>query len=332
MVNIAVIDDWQGIAPSCADWSPLRDRATVRFHREPLGDERRTVAALADCDIVVPMRERTFFPASLLAQLPRLRMMALTGRGTRHVDVTECNRRGIVLSGSGGSYSPDSTAELTLGLMLAAARHIAAGDHAIRAGGFQENLRPGYTLAGRTLGILGMGRIGTRVAHYGQALGMKVIGWGRSFDAARAAQTDVESVDMDALLGRSDVLSVHLGYNAETHGFLGAAELAAMKPGALLVNTARGALVDEPALLAALAGGRLFAALDVFEQEPLGADHPLRKAANTLLTPHLGFNTQATFDAFYGQSVENIQAFLRREPQRVMNPECLANVRWLDPA
>ncbi len=328
MVNIAIIDDWQDNARRCADWSPLDGIATLRFYREPLGSVAQVVATLADCDIIVPLRERTVFTAALLAQLPRLRMLALTGTGLRHVDTGYCREHGILCSGSGAGQ-PSPAAEMTLALMLAAARRIAAGDAALRAGAFQSAIAPGYMLAGRTLGILGMGRIGARVARYGTAMDMKVMGWGRSFNAERAVQAGVECVTKEDLLRRSDVVSVHLVLNPETRDFLGAAELALMKPGALLVNTARGPIVNEVALLAALHAGRIAAALDVFDQEPLPADHPLRHAPNTVLTPHLGFNTQQTFEAFYGESVENILAYLRRQPQRVLNPECLPNLRWL---
>ena len=331
MVNIAIIDDWQDNARRCADWSALESVAALRFHCAPLGGEARTAEALADCDIIVPLRERTVFGASLLAQLPRLRMLALTGKGLRHVDVAVCRERGIVCSASGAAL-PSPAAEMTLALMLAAARQVATGDAAMRAGGFQSGIAPGYSLAGRTLGIVGMGRIGARVAQLAKALDMEVIGWGRSFDAARAAQAGVERVDVSELLRRSDIVSVHLVLGDATRDFLGAAELARMKPGALLVNTARGPIVNEAALLAALHAGHICAALDVFDEEPLPADHPLRRAPNTLLTPHLGFNTRATFEAFYRESIENILAFMRREPQRVLNPECLPNVRWLEVA
>jgi phosphoglycerate dehydrogenase-like enzyme len=327
-MKIAIIDDWQGIARDCADWSRLPAHAQLQFHRDPLGDEAATARALAECEIVVPMRERTQLTASLLRQLPQLRLLALTGWGMRHVDTNYCNAHGIVCCGS-GTYSPATTAELTLGLMLAAARQIARGDAAIRDGQFQESIPPGFTLEGCTLGILGVGRIGTRVAAYGRALGMNVIGWSRSMDDAKANAAGVRAVSKEELLRTADVLSIHVTFSESARNLLGAAELAQMKPGALLVNTARGPIVNEAALLAALQSGRLTAALDVFDQEPLAPDHPLRTAPNTVLTPHLGFGTRRTFEAFYGESVENILAFLQRAPTRVMNVEALPNVRWL---
>lgn len=329
MISIAVTDDWQNIAPQCADWSALNGRATVRFYTRPLGSEDAAATELAPYDIIIPMRERLSFPTSLLQRLPRLRMLALTGMGLRHVDVAYCNRQGIVCTGS-GLYSPAATAELALGLMIAAARHIASGDAAIRGGGFQEHTPLGLGLAGRTLGVIGMGRIGTQMAAYGKALGMRVIGWGRSFDAARAAGTAAEAVDKETLLRHADAVSIHLTYSEQTRDFLGAAELALLKPGTIVINTSRGPIINEAALLQALTARRLIAALDVFDVEPLPADHPLRRAPNTVLTPHLGFNTRDTFEAFYRQSIENILGFLQRQPARVLNPESVAQARWLD--
>jgi phosphoglycerate dehydrogenase-like enzyme len=189
---------------------------------------------------------------------------------------------------------------------------------------------PGYALEGLTLGIIGVGRIGARVASYGRALGMRVLGWNRSLTADSAAAAGVTAVSKEHLLRTADVVSLHVTYTRESHHLLGVAELALLKPGALLVNTARGPLVDAAALLAALQARRIHAALDVYDEEPLPADHPLRTAPNTVLTPHIGFGTRAIFESFYRESVENIHAFLRRAPTRVLNPESLARVRWID--
>jgi phosphoglycerate dehydrogenase-like enzyme len=328
-VKISVIDDWQDLAQGCADWSGLQRRATIAWHTAPLGSVAATVATLADSDIIVPMRERTQFDAELLRQLPKLRLLALTGRGLKHVDVDYCNAQGIVCCGS-GTYTPAATAELALGLMLAAARGIAHGDARMRVGEFQQQVAPGYALEGLTLGIIGVGRIGARVAAYGRALGMQVLGWNRTLTVEQAAAAGVSPVSRDELLRRSDVVSLHVTYSKESHHLLGTSELALLKPGALLVNTARGPLVDAAALLAALQARRIHAALDVYDEEPLPPGHPLRSAPNTLLTPHIGFGTRATFESFYRESVENIQAFLQRAPLRVLNPDALARVRWID--
>jgi phosphoglycerate dehydrogenase-like enzyme len=325
-VRLAVLDDWQQVARGCADWGALNGRAEPVFFSEHLGDEEALVRALAEFEIICPMRERTWFPAALLKRLPKLRLLALTGMGVRHVDVACCLEQKILCCGS-GSYSAAQTAELALALMLAGARDLVAGDAAIRAGRFQEGTGLGYALEGRTLGLIGVGKIGARVANYGRALGMRVLAWSPNLDEARAAAAGAEFVSKEHLLRESDVLSLHLVLSDRTRGVVGASDLALMRRGALLVNTARGALVDEPALLDALKAGHLCAALDVYEQEPLPPAHPLRHAPHTVLTPHLGFSTVATFHSFYSQSVENVLAFLDGRPTRVLNAEVLPRLK-----
>lgn len=327
MTRIAVIDDWQDVAPSSADWAPLQPLAETRFYSQPLGDDAQVARELAPFDIILAMRERTPFGAALLERLPNLRMLALTGMSLRHVDIDYCNAHGIVCSGTSG-FAPATTAELALGLMLAAARHIVAADTAMRAGGFQEAIPLGITLQGRTLGIIGVGRIGAPVAAYGRALGMRVLGWSRQLDEERARAAGVVPASKEQLLRESDVVSVHVPYSPRSHHLLGAAELAMLRAGAIVVNTSRGPLIDESALLTELQSRRIFAALDVYDREPLPGDHPLRRAPNTVLTPHLGFGTFTTMQGFYGQSVENILGFLKRAPLRVLNPDSLTRARW----
>lgn len=322
MPRVAVLDDWQNVAARCAEWEILKNRAEVVFFHQHLGEEDALARALESFQIICPMRERTWFSASLLKRLPRLRLLALTGMGLRHVDLDACRRQKILCCGS-GSYSAAQTAELALALMLAGTRDLLAGDAAIRAGRFQEGTRLGVTLEGLTLGLIGVGKIGSRVAGYGRALGMRVIAWSPNLDPARAAAAGVELASKEQLLKSADIVSLHLVLADSTRGILGAGELALMRRGALLVNTARGGLVDEPALLAALNGGLLKAALDVYEQEPLPTDHPLRRAPHTVLAPHLGFSTLATFQSFYAQSLENIAAFLEGVPTRVLNADVL---------
>lgn len=316
--RVAVIDDWQGVAAGCADWSALAGVADVEFFTQPFVDDDARVAALEPFDIIVPMRERTRLHGALLARLPRLRLLALTGYGLRHVDVQYCNEHGIVCCGS-GKYSPAATAEFTLGLILAAVRHIPQAHEGMRAGDFQQRVPLGSTLEGRTLGIIGLGHLGSRVAAYGRALGMRVIGWSPHLTDERARSAGVECVTQLALLQQADVVSLHLVLSDSTRGILGAGELAAMKPGAVLVNTARGPLVDETALVAAVRSGHISAALDVYDEEPLSARHPLRSLPGVVLTPHLGFCTAGTFADFYGESIQNILAFLRGAPVRVVN-------------
>lgn len=326
-MRIAVMDDWQGVARGAADWSAVEARAEVVVFAEPFENEDAAADALADFDILVPMRERTELSAGLVARLPKLRMIALTGGRAQTLALDACTAAGVLVCNTGGERSSIGTAELTLGLMLAAARFIPAGDAAIRAGRFQHGVGVGPVLAGRTLGIIGFGKIGARVGGYGRALGMKLLAWSPNLteDAARAG--GAELVTKAELLANSDVISLHVVLSARSRGLISAADLAAMKPGAILINTSRGPLIDEAALLDALHARRIHAALDVYDKEPLPPDHPLRTAPNTVLTPHLGYGTQDTFAQFYGESVQNILAFLNDAPIRVMNPDASAHAR-----
>ena len=251
-------------------------------------------------------------------------MMALTGSRAPSLDTVACTQAGIVISTTGGTVSSVGTAELTLGLMIAAARRIVAGDAAIRAGRFQEEVEVGPALVGKTLGIIGLGRIGSRMARYAESLEMKVIAWSRSLDEARARAGGAGlAASKEALLHEADVVTLHVPLTPASRGLIGAAEIGQMKPGALLVNTSRAGLIDRAALLEALHAGRIMAALDVYEQEPLAVDDPIRTAPNTVLSPHLGYGTTDTFRQFYGESIENILAFIGGAPVRVMNKEVL---------
>lgn len=323
-MRVAVLDDWQGVARASADWSRLEAKAEVVVLAEPFADEDAAAAGLADFDILILMRERTPFPGSLIERLPTLKMIALTGGRSPSLDLDACTRRGVVVSNTGGTASTNGTAELTLALMLAAARRIPAGDAAIRAGRFQDGVGVGPVLAGKTLGIIGLGRIGAWVARYGRALDMRVLAWSRSLtrEAVGAAGAELAASKEDLLEG-ADVVSLHVPLSPASRGLIGAAEIARMKPGALLVNTSRAGLVDPAALLAALHEGRIMAALDVYEQEPLPPDDPIRSAPNTVLAPHLGYGTVDTFRQFYAESIENVLAFLLGQPIRIMNPDVL---------
>ena len=319
-MRVAVMDDWQGVALGSTDWSALQARAEVVVLPQPFADEDAAASGLAGFEVLIPMRERTPLPGSLIARLPKLRLVALTGGRSPSLDIEACTRHGVQVCNTGGERSSIGTAELTLGLLLAAARRIPEGDAAIRAGRFQDGVGVGPVLDGRTLGIIGLGRIGTRVAAYGRALGMEVLAWSRSLDAEAAGRGGAALASKDGLLARSDAISLHVPLSPASRGLIGAAELARMKPGAILVNTSRGPLVDQAALLEALHAGRIQAALDVYDQEPLAPDHPLRHAPNTVLTPHVGYGTTDTFRQFYGESVENVLAFLDGVPIRVLNP------------
>ena len=318
MTKVAVLDDWQGVARSSADWTPLQRRAEVVFFDKPFAGPDDVARQLADCDIVLAMRERTAFPAGLVQRLAKLRMFGLTGARAGSIDTEAMMARGITVCTTGGGKTGSNTAELTLGLMLAASRHIAAGDAAIRSGRFQEGIGAGPDLAGKTLGIIGLGRIGKLMARYGHALGMRVLAWSQNLTPEAATAAGATLVTKEALLQQADVVTLHLVLSDRTRGILGAGDLARLKPGALLVNTSRGPLVDEAALIEALQQRRIRAALDVYDREPLPADHPLRTLPNTVLTPHLGYTTAETFAEFYAQSIENALAFLDGKPVRVM--------------
>jgi phosphoglycerate dehydrogenase-like enzyme len=318
MTRIAVIDDWQHVARHSADWTPLESRAEVVFFHEPLGTPREIVAVLAGFDAILAMRERTIFTPEIIAGLPRLKFFNMTGKRARGLD--DLARAGVTISttsGDGGDGGED-TAEHALALLLAAVRHVPAGDSAIRAGRFQQGVEPGFRLAGKTLGILGLGRIGGQLAGYARALGMEVLAWSRSMTPEKAAAAGVEAVSRDDLYARSHVLSIHLVLSDETRGMVDTAAFARMRHGAVLVNTSRAPIVAEPALLAALNERRIHAALDVFMEEPLPPGHPLITAPNTVLTPHLGYGTLEAYAAFYRASIENALAFLDGKPMRLI--------------
>lgn len=321
MINVAVLDDWQAIAAVSADWSDLRARAHVTFHATAFADEDAAVAALTDCDILLTMRERTALPASFINRLPRLKMLGITGMRNATLDVAACTARGVrVCNTTAYPASQSAPAQLALGLLLSVAHAIPAGDASIRAGRFQEGIPAGMTLCGKTLGVMGLGRLGTCMARYGHALGMEVLAWSENLTRDGAAAAGAELVTKDQLLARSDAISVHLVLSERSRHTIGAAELARMKPGAILINTSRGPLVDEEALIGALQEGRIFAGLDVYDREPLPAQDRMRRVPNTVLTPHVGYCVAETMRHFYSQSVENAVAFIDGAPIRVINP------------
>ena len=323
MARVAVLDDWQGTAEALADWSALRGRAEVVFFRNAIADPDELVQALAGFDIVLAMRERTAFPAATIQRLDGLRLLTFTGARNAAVDVAAATAQGVLVCNTTSTRTSHGTAELALALLLACARRVAQGDARIRAGGFQDGVPPGMELTGRTLGIVGLGKIGGRVARYAQALDMQVIAWSQNLTEDRAREVGAARVAKDELFARADAVTLHLVLSARTRGVVGAREIGRMREGAILVNTSRGPLVDQDALLAALAEGRILAGLDVFDTEPLPPAHPMRSAPNTVLTPHLGYVTEENMAELYGASIENILAFLDGKPVRVVNPEVL---------
>lgn len=312
-MKIAVLDDYQRVAHRFADWSRLGGHEVTFFH-EPLDDPAE---ALEPYDVVCAMRERTAFPAELFDRLPSLRLLVTTGRRNAAIDLEAAARHGVTVSGT--DVPGLSTAELAWGLILALARRIPHEDRVMHEGAWQTTV--GFDLAGRTLGIVGLGRLGSAVARYGAAFGMRLAAWSQNLTAERAQACGAELVTKEELLSTADVVTIHLVLSGRTRGLIGAPELASMKPSAYLVNTSRGPIVDETALVAALEGGTIAgAALDVYGREPLPADHALRRAPNTVLTPHIGYVTEDTFRVFYEQTVEDIEAWLGGGPVRLLSP------------
>jgi phosphoglycerate dehydrogenase-like enzyme len=317
VTRIAILDDYQGVALRMADWGRLPAGTDVVVFPDHLSDPRAVAARLAEFDVVMAMRERTPFPRALLERLPRLRLLVTSGMRNAAIDLAAAAERGILVCGTGGLPYP--TAELTWALILSLVRRVPAEDRATRAGHWQQTV--GLGLNGKTLGVLGLGTLGSRVARIGRAFEMDVIAWSQNLTAQRAAEVGATLVGRDELLGRADLLTIHLVLGERTRGLIGARELALMKPSAYLVNTSRGPIVDEAALVRALRDGTIAGAgLDVFDEEPLPLGHPLRRLPNTVITPHLGYVTEETYRIFFGQALEDVEAFLRGAPVRVLEP------------
>ncbi|MFI5918321.1 MULTISPECIES: D-2-hydroxyacid dehydrogenase family protein [Streptomyces] len=314
-LRCAVIDDFQSVATTVVDWSPVTADVEVVSFTEHLATEDEAAAALAGFDIVVTLRERVPFPADLFARLPRLRLLVASGMRNSVIDFDAAKRHGVTVCGTASSSTPP--VELTWALLLGLARGIVPEAEALRTDGpWQSTL--GADLHGRTLGLLGLGKIGGRVAQVGRAFGMDVLAWSRNLTKERTDEVGATlAASKEDLLASSDFVSVHLALGDRTRGLIGAAELALMRPTAYLVNTSRAAIVDTDALLAALRAGTVAgAATDVFDIEPLPAGHPLRTAPRLLATPHLGYVSRANYETYYGQAVENIRAFLDGQPLR----------------
>jgi phosphoglycerate dehydrogenase-like enzyme len=319
-VNVAILDDYQHVALSYPYWSELPAEVTVVPIHEHIADQDALVARLEPFEIVVAMRERTRLPRSVLERLPRLRLLVTTGMGNAAIDVAAAAEHGVTVCGT--PTVATSTIELTWALILSVVRRIPVQEQAFRIDGWQTGRGPaalGGDLAGATLGVVGLGRIGSKVAAVGAAFGMRVVAWSQNLTAERAAEAGVELVGKEELLSTSDVVTLHLRLSERTRSLIGAAEFALMRPSAYLVNTSRGPLIDEAAMIEAVRSGQLAGVgLDVYDTEPLPPDHPLRDLPNTVLTPHLGYVSAGTFDVFYRGIVEDIAAFLAGEPIRVV--------------
>jgi phosphoglycerate dehydrogenase-like enzyme len=327
-MRIAILDDYQDVALGYADWKGLLGSPEVTVFNEHISRHELLATTLRPFDVIVAMRERTAFPASLLALLPDLGLLVTTGMGNVAIDLAAARDRGVTVCGTSGH--PGATGELTWGLILALTRHIPEEDWrmraATRAGGAALSSRAGWqrtigtSLHGKRLGVIGLGRIGREVSAVGQAFGMRVAAWSQNLDPDQAREIDIEPVSKEQLFARSDVVTIHYKLSPRSTGLVGAAELGLMKPTAYLVNTSRGPIVDGSALVTALRDGQIAgAALDVYETEPLPLGDALRSLPNTVLTPHLGYVTDETYQVFYREAVEDIAAFVDGSPVRVLN-------------
>ena len=315
MKRVAILDDYQGVATSLADWSRVAKDVAVEQIREHVADPTALARRLQGCEIVVIMRERTPFPRALFEKLPDLKLVVTSGMRNAAIDLAAAKDRGVVVAGTPSLGYP--TAELTWGLILALHRHIPYEDRGMRDGQWQRTVGTG--VRGKTLGVIGLGRLGSLVAQVGKAFGAAVIAWSQNLTPEKCAQAGVAYAAKDELLKRADIVTIHLILSARTRGLIGARDLALMKPSAYLVNTSRGPIVDEAALIAALEQNRIAgAALDVFDTEPLPAGHKLRALSNTVLTPHLGYVIADNYRGFFEGAVENIRNWLDGKPVRVV--------------
>jgi phosphoglycerate dehydrogenase-like enzyme len=316
LTRLAILDDYQGVALSLGPWEKLPKDLTVEVFRDTIADREALVARLAPFDAILMMRERTPFPRALIERLPNLKLLMTTAARNRSIDMAACAERGITVCGTASVAHP--TVDLTWGVILALVRGIPAQEKSLREGRWQ-GMPLGFTLEGRTLGVIGLGNLGSRAAKVGIALGMKVLGWSQNLTEEKAAAAGATRVDKATLLRESDVVTLHLVLSERSRGTIGAAELAAMKRTAYLVNTSRGPLVDQDALIAALKEGRIAGAgLDVFDEEPLPAGHPILSAPNTVLTPHLGYVTEENYRTYFADAVEDVLAYMAGTPMRVV--------------
>jgi phosphoglycerate dehydrogenase-like enzyme len=305
--KIAVLDDYQNVALKCADWSGLRDRAEVTVFYDHLADPKAVIERLLPFEIVCVMRERTPLPRNVIERLPHLKLIASTGSGNASIDIAAAADHKIAVVYTG--YTADPTIEFTWALILASARHIVTESNSVRSGGWQQTV--GTDLGGKTLGVLGLGRIGSQVARIGSVFGMNLIAWSQNMTPEVAKATGATLVSKDELFEQADILTIHLVLSSRTRGLVGAAELQRMKPSAWLINASRGPIVDEQALISVLKNKQIAgAAIDVFDIEPLPPSHPFRTLDNVLATPHIGYVSQSLYKTFYEDTVSNIRKWL----------------------
>lgn len=314
-MRVAILDDYQKVATSLADWSGLSGDVEVEIFQDHIDDEGAVSQRLKDFEIICIMRERTPFMRSLIERLPNLKLLVTSGMRNRSIDLAAAKERSVTVCGTPAAGV--ATAELTWGLIIGLLRHIPEEDRATRLGAWQRTL--GVGLSGKTLGIAGLGRLGSRVARVGLAFGMEVIAWSQNLTEERCKEVDVSLVTKKELLTRSDVLSIHLVLSDRTRGLFGAPELALMKPTAILVNTSRGPIVDEAALVDVLERKAIAGAgLDAFATEPLPLDHSFRRLENTVITPHLGYVEEENYQAYFNGYVDAVRGYLEGKPVNVI--------------
>ena len=320
--KLAILDDFQGVAQDMGPWDQLPSNMTMQVFQDAVQDQDALVQRLLPFDAILGIRERTPFPASLLKRLPNLKLLMTTGERNRAFDVATANAQGITVCGTPSSGAP--TVDIAWGLILNLLRDLPAQTASLRAGTWQAKGQPnsiGTATQGLTLGVLGLGKLGSRVAKVGQAFGMKTIAWSKNLTAEAAAAVGVTRVEKDELFATADVITLHMILSDRSRGIVGASELARMKSSAIIVNTSRGPLIDQDALIAALTEKRIGGAgIDTFEQEPMQLGHPLLACPNTVLTPHLGYVSRQNFTAYFNGAVETIQAYLADKPVRVLTP------------
>ncbi len=316
--RLAILDDYQGVARALGPWDRLPDGLRIEVFRDTVSDPDALAERLRPFDALVIMRERTPFPRDLVERLPDLRLLVTTGMRNRSVDLAACAEKGVTVCGTPGFGNP--TVDLTWGLILSLARRIPEQERGLREGRWQVAL--GNGLEGKTLGVLGLGNLGARVSRVGAAFGMRVVAWSPNLTEERAAEVGAVRVDKAALMAEADVLTLHVVLSERSRGIVGAEDIARMKPGAFVVNTSRGPLIDQAALIAALREGRIAGAgLDVYDQEPLPPGGPILSAPNTVLTPHLGYVTEENYRAYFQGAVEAVEGYLKGSPVRVLRAD-----------
>jgi D-3-phosphoglycerate dehydrogenase len=324
-MKLAILDDYMNVALGAANWDGVRRRGVeITVFDQAFGSVEDAVTKLAPFEMVNLLRERTHFTRALIERLPNLKFIAMTGRRAPSLDIAAATERRILISNTHGGEGGASTSEMAWTLLLAAARDLVNAERGVRAGRWHEGVRLGVVLEGRRLGVIGLGRLGSRVAGYGKAFGMDVVAWSQNLTPEKAAECGACYVSKEELFATSDFISIHVVLSDRTRGLIGAADFARMKPSAILVNTSRGPIVKEADLIEALRSRKFaHAALDVYDREPLPADHPLRTMDRVTLAPHLGYVNTDVFGHFYGESVKNIEAWLDGKPINVLNPEVL---------